>query len=200
VVAPIHEYDHSGKCSITGGYVYRGTSHAGFYGAYFFADYCSGEMWTLRRSGGAPIVTRLTILGASLANPRTFGQDVNGELYVASPTTVYRIGDPAAAPVTPEVSAVDGAGNTVTLNWVGNPANCTYEVHRGTAPYFALAGAATEVGTVPSTAPLTYSDQSGTGNPDVSNYYIVRAFNCSGITAADGNRTGEIEYTLIQGA
>ena len=91
-VAPVYEYDHSGgKCSITGGYVYRGPSYASFRGAYFFADYCSGEMWALKRTAGAPIVTHPSISGAKLTNPRTFGEDDSGELYVGSPTTVYRI-------------------------------------------------------------------------------------------------------------
>jgi glucose/arabinose dehydrogenase len=91
-VFPIHEYDHSGgKCAITGGYVYRGARYAALTGLYFFADYCSAELWTLRLVGGAPKVTALTITGATLTNPRTFGEDAAGELYVASDTTVYRI-------------------------------------------------------------------------------------------------------------
>ena len=45
---PVAEYNHitSGlfKCSITGGYRYRGNTYANFQGLYFFADYCSGEI------------------------------------------------------------------------------------------------------------------------------------------------------------
>ncbi len=93
VVAPIHEYDHSGgRCSITGGYVHRGSSQPLLAGLYFFADYCSGELWTLRHTAGGSSVTKMLVVGGVLNNPRTFGQDANGELYVASPTTVYRIG------------------------------------------------------------------------------------------------------------
>lgn len=200
-VAPIHEYDHSGgKCSITGGYVYRGPSYAGFNGAYFFADYCSDEVWTLRRTTGSPIVTKLTITGAVLDQIRTFGQDVNGELYIGASSTVYRIEDPNAAPVAPAVSIVGSANNQVTLNWGGNAANCNYEVHKGPAPYFAPAGTMTEVATIASTAPLTWSDPNGTGNVNAHNFYLVRAFNCSSISAADSNRTGEFELALVQGA
>ena len=109
-VAPEYEYDHvGGKCSITGGYVYRGPSYAGFAGAYFYADYCSAEMWTLRRTAGAPTVTRLTVTGATLTNPRAFGQDAAGELYVVSPSVVYRIGDPDGPAIAPEVSVTGGA-------------------------------------------------------------------------------------------
>jgi glucose/arabinose dehydrogenase len=105
VVAPVHEYDHAGgKCSITGGYVYRGPALDGYTGAYFFADYCSDEMWTLRRTGGAPIVTKLTVtLSAGvLNNIRSFGQDATGELYVATGTAVFRVDDPSPAPAAPE--------------------------------------------------------------------------------------------------
>ena len=200
-IAPIHEYDHGGgRCSITGGYVYRGANLTGFGGAYFYADYCSSQMWTLRRTGGAPIITPMTIApGVTLSNPRTFGQDASGNLYVASPSTVYRLDDPAAAPVAPAVSILDGAGNAVTLNWSANAANCTFEAHRGAAPYFTPAGLATELATIPSTAPPTASDPNGTGNAAVNNYYLVRAFNCSSISTADSNRTGEFDFALIQG-
>jgi hypothetical protein len=203
VVAPIHEYDHSGgKCSITGGYVYRGPTLDGYSGAYFFADYCSDEMWTLRRTAGAPIVTKLTVtLSAGvLNNIRSFGQDATGELYVATDTTVYRVDDPSAAPVAPEVSAVDGAGNLVTINWGGNAANCNYEVHKGGAPYFTPAGMTTEQATIPATSPLTWDDPNGTGSVATTNYYLVRAFNCSSATAADSNWAGEFEFDLVEGA
>ncbi len=90
--APVHEYDHAGgRCSITGGYVHRGTSQPRLNGLYFFADYCSGELWALRPTGGAPAVTEMIVTGAVLSNPRTFGQDANGELFVASPAAVFRI-------------------------------------------------------------------------------------------------------------
>lgn len=94
-VAPLYEYDHSGgRCSITGGYVYRGTAYPKFEGSYFFADYCSAEMWALERTSGAPAVTRLTLSGTALANPRTFGEDAAGELYIASPSAIYRLEAP----------------------------------------------------------------------------------------------------------
>ena len=51
---PVAEYSHSDGCSITGGYVYRGPRIAGLSGRYVYADYCSGKMWTLATSGGAP--------------------------------------------------------------------------------------------------------------------------------------------------
>lgn len=72
------------------------------------------------------------------------------------------------------------------------------EVHRGAAPYFAPARAATEAATVPATAQLIYSDPNGSGDPNAQHFYLVRAFNCTAITAADGNRTGA--FGLVKGA
>jgi hypothetical protein len=51
-------------------------------------------MWALKRTTGSPAVTKLTISGATLGNPRTFGEDASGELYVASPSAIYRIEAP----------------------------------------------------------------------------------------------------------
>ena len=46
---PIAEYSHDeGGCSITGGYVYRGLEYPVLSGAYFFGDYCTGNIWSLQ--------------------------------------------------------------------------------------------------------------------------------------------------------
>ncbi|HYT32045.1 MAG TPA: PQQ-dependent sugar dehydrogenase, partial [Thermoanaerobaculia bacterium] len=43
---PIFEYDHSsGDCSVTGGYVYRGSAFPNLSGVYFYGDYCTGKLW-----------------------------------------------------------------------------------------------------------------------------------------------------------
>jgi uncharacterized repeat protein (TIGR03806 family) len=61
-INPIYEYNHTGLAgdpnfkgnSVTGGVVYRGNRFAGLVGAYIFADYVSGNIWSLRRNTGAP--------------------------------------------------------------------------------------------------------------------------------------------------
>ncbi|MGH8528701.1 MAG: PQQ-dependent sugar dehydrogenase [Nevskiales bacterium] len=79
--APVFEYDHSGdNCSITGGYVYRGTSLPGQSGRYFYADFCSGRVWGLRRNPGS--VTNSEV--ANVSFPSSFGEDAQGELYITS--------------------------------------------------------------------------------------------------------------------
>src|SRR5262249_12512225 len=51
LVGPVYVYSHSAGCSITGGYVYRGSALKANRGRYFFGDYCSGTVWSLKRTG-----------------------------------------------------------------------------------------------------------------------------------------------------
>ncbi|MBN1359685.1 MAG: PQQ-dependent sugar dehydrogenase [Sedimentisphaerales bacterium] len=97
-VPPIHEYTHAVGISVTGGYVYRGQALGGFQGTYFFADYDSARIWTLRWDGSA--LSEFTERTAELdPSPRrlnfvsSFGQDADGELYILELTAgeVYRI-------------------------------------------------------------------------------------------------------------
>ncbi len=82
-VAPIYEYDHSGgRCSITGGYVYRGNDIPALQGAYLFADYCDGMIHGLvRADNGSVTVTDLRLAAGGLSS---FGEDADGEVYVLS--------------------------------------------------------------------------------------------------------------------
>jgi glucose/arabinose dehydrogenase len=83
LVAPVHQYDHSdNNCSVTGGYVYRGSAVPAAVGRYYFGDYCSGFVWSLRiESGRAVDVQREPFRVSSLTS---FGEDVAGELYLAN--------------------------------------------------------------------------------------------------------------------
>ena len=76
---PIAVYDHSGgKCSITGGYVYRGTQYPSLQGKYFFADYCSNQIGILGTDNSITWTAAYSGNGFS-----SFGQDSQKELYVA---------------------------------------------------------------------------------------------------------------------
>ncbi|MEW5989146.1 MAG: PQQ-dependent sugar dehydrogenase [Chloroflexota bacterium] len=92
ITFPVREYSHDGHCAVIGGYVYRGSQYPALWGYYLLADYCSGNFWTLLREDGVWVMTSLGILNATL-QPSTFGQDVNGELYIASRPdgTIYQI-------------------------------------------------------------------------------------------------------------
>ena len=86
MVFPVATYNHSGgKCSVTGGYVYRGTTYANLVGKYFFADYCSGEVGWVDEANNLEFVT------TSNNSFSTFGQDSSGQLYVAGSGRVYKI-------------------------------------------------------------------------------------------------------------
>ena len=90
---PVAEYLHgSSDCSVTGGYVYRGSNPA-LRGIYFYGDFCSGRIWGLRRNGA---VWESQLLSDTTLSISTFGEDEAGELYVADYSTgeIYRIGTP----------------------------------------------------------------------------------------------------------
>ena len=77
---PVATYNHSGgKCSITGGYVYRGSLYPALYGKYIFADYCSTQIGIMNTDGS--IVWSAAFSGNNFA---TFGEDSSKELYVAA--------------------------------------------------------------------------------------------------------------------
>ncbi len=89
-VAPIYRYPHGGsppKCSITGGEVYRGCAIPDLAGSYFFSDFCSGQIWSLRYDGATvEVVDRTAELnpggGLSISSISSFGKDAFGELYI----------------------------------------------------------------------------------------------------------------------
>ena len=77
-IFPIFDYTHlNGRCSITGGYVYRGSQGALPGGTYVYGDYCSGEI--LAWDG-----TTQTVLLDTAFSISSFGEDEQGELYVVN--------------------------------------------------------------------------------------------------------------------
>ncbi len=77
LIQPLLEYDHSaGRCSITGGYVYRGARAAFPQGAYIYADYCTGEIWQFLNG-------QISLVQDTAFNISSFGEDEGGEIYVA---------------------------------------------------------------------------------------------------------------------
>lgn len=88
---PFVDYSHSGngafKCSVTGGYVYRGSDFPDMQGLYVFGDFCSDEIATIDSSGN------LLFFDTSPGGLSTFGVDMNNELYVAGlgAGIIYRV-------------------------------------------------------------------------------------------------------------
>lgn len=94
MVAPFAQYTHAGgACSVTGGYVYTGTQFPNFQNNYFFADYCDDKIRMVNTAG---VITTTTEFAGN--NISTFGEDKNGELYIAgiSSGVIYKVVDSSA--------------------------------------------------------------------------------------------------------
>ena len=77
-VAPVITYSsgpETSRCSLTGGYVYRGTLGSLPNGSYIYGDYCTGEVLLWNDS-------QQTVLLDTTRNISSFGEDEDGELYV----------------------------------------------------------------------------------------------------------------------
>lgn len=81
---PFAEYSHAEGCSITGGYVYRGEELPDLQGVYFFADYCSGVIWSSYRDASG--IWQTNPFMESGLTVSSFGVDEAGELYVINHT------------------------------------------------------------------------------------------------------------------
>jgi uncharacterized protein (TIGR03437 family) len=102
---PIYEYNHSGgRCSVTGGYVYRGSRGSFPDGSYIFGDFCTGEIF-IRNNNTVSLLldTDLQIV--------SFGEDEYGEIYVADLRgSVFRLATPGVAST---VSAASFSGSPI---------------------------------------------------------------------------------------
>jgi glucose/arabinose dehydrogenase len=91
LVRPVYVYRNGGgSCSVTGGFVYRGSATPAARGRYFFGDYCSGMVSSLKIVGGKATSVRREPF--NVQGLTSFGEDARGELYlVAHGGTVYRL-------------------------------------------------------------------------------------------------------------
>ncbi len=83
LVLPVAEYGHAEGCSVTGGYVYRGSRLPEVAGHYFYSDFCSGFLRSFRLDDGVAVDSREWTVG-DLGSVSSFGVDASGELYVIS--------------------------------------------------------------------------------------------------------------------
>ena len=170
-IFPVFDYAHSGgRCSITGGYVYRGSQGAVAGGTYVYGDYCSGEIfgWT----GGS---SQSVLLDTAL-NISSFGEDESGELYVVGlGGTVSKLVSTAPPPppasctyaISPPRVNVASTGGTGTVT-VTTAAGCDWTASSAENWITVTGGASgTGPGTVTySVAP--YSGRQGTRNGRVN--------------------------------
>jgi len=112
---PVFVYANSSfnkGCSVTGGFVYRGQDYPSLFGSYIFADFCSGQFWTTRKSD-CGFVTNENYRGER-NEYSALGEDVNGELYVAAlgEGRIYKITTECDLNITASITAPSCLGAT----------------------------------------------------------------------------------------
>lgn len=144
LVLPVEEYTHGGgNCSITGGYRYRGTAMPSFVGRYFFADFCSDNIWSIKFDDMTGTASDLVNHKADIGLPgsvsiASFAEDADGELHIVDlGGRIYRVqeectgtsvafcqpvnnstGGPSSLSSTGSLSISD---NNMALQSLGNP-------------------------------------------------------------------------------
>ena len=86
---PVIDYGHNGPCSITGGYVYRGSVIPGIRGHYFYSDYCAGFLKSFRYENGVAVDQE--DWGLTESSVTSFGQDFAGEIYMMAGNTILKL-------------------------------------------------------------------------------------------------------------
>jgi glucose/arabinose dehydrogenase len=130
-IFPRAAYDHNWGCSVTGGYVYRGTLLPELYGWYVYGDHCSGVIWAVNPAD----VSEPVVLADTEFNIGSFAELPNGELLVlrmfqATGTPgIYRL-TCATAPDTDG----DGEGNACDLDDDDDEFSDAIEGYVGTEP------------------------------------------------------------------
>lgn len=114
---PLAQYTHAQGCSITGGYEYTGTMYPNFSNKYFFADYCENRIAYANTTTGT--ITYTPYFTGSSNNFTSFGEDMNGELYITNSSIIYKIVDTSLATV---------AFNKEAFSVYPNPTNSTFTI------------------------------------------------------------------------
>jgi hypothetical protein len=92
-VPPILTYAHEGdRCAVIGGHVYRGARIPGLFGFYLFGDLCDGTLWAAEPVAGTWQTQPLPFLLPGLAS---FGEDVDGEVYMVAGDGLFRLTGPS---------------------------------------------------------------------------------------------------------
>lgn len=89
---PVLDYGHDQGCSVIGGYVYRGLDIPALRGTYFYMDFCSAWIRTVRWVNGVATDPHQYDWLDPNELPTSFGEDANGELYITSESgNVFKI-------------------------------------------------------------------------------------------------------------
>ncbi|MFZ0547354.1 MAG: PQQ-dependent sugar dehydrogenase [Candidatus Promineifilaceae bacterium] len=109
---PVFEYaNEPGSSAIIGGHVYRGSIYPNMVGHYFLADSYSGDFWDLDTDNGWASTMHTNLTGCCYVS---FGEDMNGEIYVVNRNgTIYHLEEATTGP-TPTPSITPTSTNTPT--------------------------------------------------------------------------------------
>jgi hypothetical protein len=191
---PIKEYPHTGgRCSVTGGYVYRGTRRPELTGRYIYGDYCSREIWKLLYVGG--VVTEDAPLLVAPSSILSFGTDQFNELHVlCNNGLIYRFNpvQGTVAVVSPNGAEVWPAGSSQTIQWSSSNLSGPVKVElsrNGGGSYETIVGSTPDDGT---------EEWTVTGPPTASAMVRVSSVNTPSIQdASNGVFTISPTYTLF---
>ncbi|MEM6686479.1 MAG: PQQ-dependent sugar dehydrogenase [Bacteroidota bacterium] len=127
---PAQDYVYGGnpfRCSVTGGYRYRGNLYPNIQGWYIFADYCSDELGGLRPGLGNTWDLFWYDISSSASYISTFGEDQNKEMYAAGllDGTIYQVYDPTLS--------VDENSQETQYQLYPNPAKDYFQINNQNA-------------------------------------------------------------------
>lgn len=212
-VPPISNYSHTGgSCSVTGGYVYRGSQYPSLYGKYIYCDYCSGKFWAIEpnATGGWSNLNAGTF---TTYNFSCFGQNHVGELFVGgnSDGVVYKIKGLCGVislNATVEDALCNGQNTgSIYLNATGGTPPYSYLWYNGTTADSLIGlGASNQYHvTVTDANQCVQTDTIIVGAANtISITSLVTAVNCSGgtngaISVSASGGTGSLNYSWSNG-
>jgi hypothetical protein len=103
-----------------------------------------------------------------------------------------------APPIAPTLSSAK-TGTTADLTWQQIAPNTSYQVWRGTTPYFLPPDEGTLAQTLPATpGSMGYPDAGRIGDPLTNYFWVVRGVLAGG-TSGSSNRVGEFDFSLTRG-
>jgi glucose/arabinose dehydrogenase len=122
MIPPVHAYANTNSvgCSVTGGYVYRGSLYPEVYGWYIYGDFCSGRIWALYPDAEDGWIN-IELINTTNSEIAGFAEDANGELYMVGIASgkLFRLGFSCDTPATPEIEgaqAICNPGEAVALS------------------------------------------------------------------------------------
>ena len=159
-VFPLFDYEHvGGRCSLTGGYVYRGGQGAVAGGTYLYGDYCSGEIFAWS-DGTASVLLDTGMLISS------FGEDEQGEVYAVdlngSVSRIARQTSTCTYSISPTRAVYPASGGSGTITVTAEP-GCSWTA-TSNSPWITITGASGS-----GTGTVTYTVAQYLGKPKKRN-------------------------------